>query len=1096
MKNNIKLNIILIAILVTITVSAFAGAGDQIFLADFFHPKSLIVAFTAEAVNNKSGKINYTIVDGAVNTQIKSLNQIAAAHKIIAMEQLHDFVAYPEWNDNGVYLQNIYRLTLAENENIREALFALKKDKSIVFAEYESIVKSLYTPNDPEYHLQWHHPVIKSNEAWNYVRGSREVIVAITDTGTKWNHPDLADNIWINEAELPNITINWTTGQIYGGDGIDNDGNGKIDDIMGWDFVENNNNPYQNYPGNEHGTHVAGCAGAVGDNNIGVTGSAMVVSLLNCKGASSYSSGSGVQYAYNQVQYSAESGAHIINCSWISYGYDGNYSNSVVNYATNLGSLVIAGAGNANTQHTSSLQAYPSDATNSLSVAATDSNDIKASFSDYGNPIDLAAPGVNIRSTYSNDGYNSSSGTSMASPVAAGVAALVKALHPTITPVNLKNRLKNTTDYIDDINPNYAGLLGTGRINSFKATMFDKIPNLSIFEKMYLEHSGDGDGVANPGEEVNVYLSIFNENGWTTATGVTAVLSTSVEGVTILTGTAQYPNIFSGSIVVNSNQPLRFVTEETFSDLTIPFEVTLSSNAGSSYPYQKTFQIEIELTLQKAGWPLELTGTSSSSALIYDVNNNGANEIIFGDTQGNLHIITGDKNYINGFPVNLGGNISTAVAAADINNNGFTEIVANTQTGSIVGVSHNGTILFEYNAGGQLRTNPMIVDVDNDGTYEIVAITFNSPKLIILNSDGTDYQNFPVTLPAGTICSPAAADLNGDGYQEIVFVSTNGELNAVSPSTTENVFGFPVALGSSSWNGPIVSDINGNGHPEIIVATVQGMLYGINRHGNEFFSRNIGSGVRTSVVAADLDSDGSIEIVFADMTGRVFVTDGYGNDINGFPVQVTSASIESTPILADMTLDGNYEIIFGDTNGYLHSIDLNGDETLNFPIFLGTALNTSPAMGFVDSNFSHPAILIPNSYGYNYIDFKREIGAMGWQFFRYDARRSGATEVFTNIEASVSLYQTKLKGNFPNPFNPITNIVFEIEKPSQVNLSIYNIRGQLVRKLIDNELYTAGEKEVLWDGKNDKGQQIGTGIYFYRFEADKYSSVKRMILLK
>ncbi|MBW6516501.1 MAG: S8 family serine peptidase, partial [Candidatus Cloacimonetes bacterium] len=788
---------ILIKITIFTLMIGLLSAEGLPFIEEYFYPRSIIVAFSRDAIGNRYGEIEFTRNDGIVVTHMQSFNRIAEEYRVVDLVQMHHSVTHLDWHDNGIHIQNIYRIVLESNDNIESAQIALVNEKDILFAEYETINRTRFIPNDPEYNLQWHHPRISMPQTWNYVQGSSEVIVAITDTGVKWNHPDLADNIWINEAELPGITIDWVNGMIYGGDGIDNDGNGFIDDVIGWDFVENNNNPYQNFPGNEHGTHVAGCAGAVGNNNIGVTGTAMNVSLMSCKGAPSNAPSGGVQYAYQQVQYAAQSGAHIINCSWGGPG-SGTYANSVVNYATNLGSLVVAAAGNSNMEHNASYQDYPADAVNAFCVAATDPNDIKVNFSDYGVPIDISAPGVNIRSTWGNNTYYSTSGTSMSSPIVAGVAALVKSLHPEILPLDLRDRIMFTSDYIDDLNPDYAGLLGAGRVNAYRATMYDKIPHLSIYQHTLLEYSGDGDGVPNPGEEINLIFALYNDLYWLTATSVTATLSTEAPGVEILIDTVSFPNIDGGSVVLNTTNPFRFTTEATLSNLTIPFILTITANQSNPFPYEASFDYEVKLSLQQANWPFALSGTSNSSALLLDLDGDVRREIIFGDSQGDLWALKHNKTPLPGFPVNLGSNISAAVAAADLNNNGTTEIIANSQTGLINCVNPSGDILFQYNAGGQLRSNPMLVDVNNNGNLEIVALTFSNPRLIILNHDGTDFPGFPVTISAAVLSSPASADLNGDGHKEIIFNTSGGSLHAISTVTGTDIDGWPKSIGSAS----------------------------------------------------------------------------------------------------------------------------------------------------------------------------------------------------------------------------------------------------------------------------------------------------------
>lgn len=1068
------------------------------FLEEYFHPCSIIAAFTQEAIGNRFGELAFTKEDGIVKTGIESFNQLAAELRIVDLEQMHDFVTNLDWSENGVYIQNIYRIVLESNDNIEKALSAIARDKNILFAEYESKVFSLYIPNDPHFGMQWHHPVIQTPEAWDYVQGSSEIIVAITDSGTKWNHEDLADNIWINEAELPGITIDWVNGLIIGGDGIDNDGNGKVDDVIGWDFVDNNNNPMQIFPGNTHGTHVAGCAGAVGDNNIGITGSAMNVSLMICKGAPSNAPSSGIQFAYDQVLYAGQSGAHIINCSWISLG-NGVYPNYVVNYVTNLGSLVIAGAGNNNVQHTPGYAWFPSDADNSLSVAATNQSDIKATFSDYGNPIDLAAPGVAIRSTYysgGQDDYTASQGTSMASPIVAGVAALVKTLHPNMPPLELKDRLMDTTDYIDDLNPNFAGLLGTGRINAFKATMSDKIPNISVYSLTTHEHSGDGDNIPNPGEEINLILSLYNEIFWLLATDVTATITTDHPGVEILIGTVPFPNIDGGSIVFNSNNPLRFTTTETLNDLTIPFNLNISANPDSEFPYERNQEILITLSLQRSGWPLDLNAASTSSAAIWDLNGNGTREVIFGDSQGNLQVRRINGSSLAGFPVNLGSNISSAVAVADLNNNNNAEIVATTQNGMIYCLDTSGNIIFQYDAQGQIRSNPMLIDVNNNGNLEIVALTFTNPKLIILNHDGSELSGFPVNISGAVLSSPASADLNGDGNKEIIFSTNTGSLHAVSIVNGQDITGWPQSVGATSWNGPIVADLSSNNQPCVIIATLPGFVYAFDRHGNDVFTRNVGNQIRAGVVAEDLNNNGQLEIIVADMAGNLFVLDNSSNNWGSFPVN-TGYAIESTPILADMNIDGNQDIIFGDNEGLLHSMNISGNQTPNFPLQLhGGAITASPAIMSIDGS-SRPDILVPSGNKYNCIDYKRAIGSVSWGFYKGNIRRSGNSFdmlSYEEIPEDIALV-TELRGNYPNPFNPDTTIRFSLANDSNVRLVIYNIRGQQVKDLV-NEKMEKGLHNIMWDGTDDRGRNVGSGVYFYRLDSEEYRATRKMMMIK
>lgn len=1091
---------VLILSLFCVILSGLMSAQELPFIEEYFYPRTIIIAFTRDAVGNRFGEIEVSYrEDGIVITPLEGFNRLAEEFGVTDIVRKFEYIKYLDWHDKGVYLQNIFRVFLQSNENIEEVQAALAGEADILFAEYESINRpmSAYIPNDPQYYLQWHHPAMELPYAWNYVQGSSEIIVAISDVGVKWNHEDLADNIWINEAELPLITIDWANGEIYGGDGIDNDGNGMIDDVIGWDFYDSNNNPFQLYEGNQRGTHVAGCVGAVGDNNIGVTGTAMNVSLLICKGGPSNAPANVIVDGYGQMIYAAHSGAHIINCSWGGVG-TGAYPNSVINYVIAHNSLVIAAAGSSNMEHSAYYQIYPADADNSFSVAATNQDDIKAVFSDYGLPIDISAPGVSIRSTvyqYTTDQYQSTQGTSYSAPLVSGIAALVKSLHPELSPLDLKYRIMSTADCIDELNPNYQGLLGSGRVNAFRATMFDLIPRISYVDYALTEYAGDGDGVPNPGEEISLVLGLYNSDGWSDAIDLTATLSTERPDVDVTSFIVSYPFIEAGSLSYNEDQPFRFITCSFTNDLEIPFILEISTNEGTPYPYLTSFEFTVTLSLQQAGWPIDLTGSSSSSAALIDLDGSGTKEIIFGDSQGNLNVIKYDGTPYQGFPVSLGSAVNSAAAVADLNNNGSAEIIVNSQNGVITAVDNEGNILFQYDTEGELITNPLLADVNNNGFAEIIALTSVNPRLIILNHDGTDYEGFPVTISGGVTTPSAAADLNNDGYREIIFTTANGSLHAVSVLTGDDISGMPITLDSASHGGVFAGDVSGNNQPDIALATWQGTVYAFEGNGNLLFSRDLGNQIKAGLLVKDLNSNGQSEIIVPDMAGNIHVLDNAGNDLNAFPFN-TGSSIEHVPVLADMNIDGNLDIIYGDNAGYLHSISIWGAQTDGFPLFLENGFSAAPAIGYVNEN-PFPDILIPGNDLYSFIDYKHPIGSIGWGYFRGNIARTGNAFDMTPIEQlpENEILKTELRGNHPNPFNPDTRISFIIAQEGYVSLKVYNIRGQQVRKL-RGEIMTKGEQSVLWDGTDDRGRNMSSGLYFYKLRTEDYQGVGKMMLIK
>lgn len=1069
---------------------------------DFFQSKTIIACFTKDAIGNDAGTIDFSLEDGLVRTGMRSFDELASIYGFSGLDQMHAYVKVPTWNDNGVYLQNLYRVRLHSDDMIDAAVAALAKDPNIIFAELEGINRTKFVPNDPMVTQQYTHARIRSYDAWDYIQGSYDVLIGITDSGVKWNHPDLRANIWINPAEAPGMTINWDAGTISGGNGVDaGEGGNKIDDLVGWDFFNNDNNPIQTYAANDHGTHVAGCAAAVGNNAIGVAGTSPIASILSCKGASNTSPSTGISYAYDQVKYAAEVGAHIINASWGGPG-SGAYPNSIVNYATALGALVVAAAGNNNTEHTATYQDYPADCTNAMNVASTGQNDVKSSFSDYGASVDISAPGEGILSTIiSNNGYDAYDGTSMASPNAAGVAALVKALHPNLTPAQLMQRLMATADYIYDVNPSYVNKLGAGRINAFTATMYDKIPYISIEDKMVEELSGDGDGVPNPGETVrlkvqlNNYLDPFTGLSWLAAENLVATLQTNYPGVTITQNTANFGSLYAGSSMWNNSNPFEFQTVSTLPSEPIPFELVVSANQGAAFPYNKTIPFTVNLLLTQAGWPFSVGGASSSSPIIVNMDTEPNKELVFGDQGGYIHALKKDGvTQMPGFPYSAGAGIIGSLSMSDINNDGVIDFAASLQNNNIISINKNGQLNWSIPAGGTLRSGPIIATLSMGSARQVITVTQNG-NLIALNGDGSYYPNFPTSIGGAVLAPPAVADLNGDGNLEIIVVTLNGQLHAVSSSTGQNIAGFPVTLQGGSQNPITIANIDGDADPEIIITTsTAGYIYAINHNGSINFERNLGGQIKTGAVIADVNNNGSKEIIVITAAGIVHVMNGSGTDVSGTPIMVGQA-VECTPVVARFDGDNYAGIIFGDTNGKLHSVRVDGTESPNFPITIGGNIKVSAALAYIDTD-NDMDIIIPNDSGFYIIDIKRPAQSFEWVCYMGTYNRSGNIyQVTPNNDNVTPPITNQLKANYPNPFNPSTTIAFSIEHSGSVSIEIFNQKGQKVKTLISSE-FPAGDHSITWNGKDDNGSAVSSGIYYYRMKSGKFSSTRKMVMMK
>ncbi len=255
------------------------------------------------------------------------------------------------------------------------------------------------------------------------------------DTGIDYTHPDLAANIWTNTAEIQ-------------GNGKDDDGNGFVDDVHGYDFANNDGDPMDD---NGHGTHVAGTIGAVGNNGIGVAGIDWNVKLMALKFLDATGSGL-ISNAIRALDYAVMMGAQVSNNSYGGGGYDPAFADAIHNAQSN-GHILVAAAGNDGLNN-DTTPSYPSNYNfdNVVSVAATDHNDQLASFSNYGaSTVDLAAPGVDILSTYKGGGYAYMSGTSMATPHVTGAVALIRDQHPDWSYTQVIQQLLSTTDPLSSL---------------------------------------------------------------------------------------------------------------------------------------------------------------------------------------------------------------------------------------------------------------------------------------------------------------------------------------------------------------------------------------------------------------------------------------------------------------------------------------------------------------------------------------------------------------------------------------------------------------------------------------------------------------------
>lgn len=339
---------------------------------------------------------------------------------------------------------------------INELIGALSALPYIDYAEPVPYNTTGLQPNDMQNNTtsgQWGLWKINAREAWDISTGDEKITVAIVDDGVSIFHPDLYDNIWRNPNEIA-------------GNGIDDDNNGYIDDIYGWDAGNNDNNPVHPSTNFTHGTHVGGIAGAVTNNARGVASIGYNISIMPVKCTfDNQSSPTSIPNGYQGVVYAANAGADIVNCSWSSGSFSQTAQNTI-DYVTSKGCIVVAAASNDGVNQIR----YPAAYDGVIAVASSDFNDKKSSFSNYGTWVDITAPGSRIRSTIAqSNSYATFDGTSMATPMVAGLLGLMKSHNPNLSNAQLEQCLLDNSEDIYGLNPTFKGFLGKGRINAEKA---------------------------------------------------------------------------------------------------------------------------------------------------------------------------------------------------------------------------------------------------------------------------------------------------------------------------------------------------------------------------------------------------------------------------------------------------------------------------------------------------------------------------------------------------------------------------------------------------------------------------------------------------
>ena len=896
---------------------------------------------------------------------------------------------------------------------------------------------------------------IRAVGAWNQALGDSNIIVAVADSGVDWHHPDLGGT----HPDKVNgvLWTNWD--EYYGTPGVDDDSNGKTDDIRGWDFVNVAAN--DGWPGEDvtiadndpmdfesHGTMCAGCVTSIHNNGQGIAGTAPGVKVMAIRVGWLPAGETGgvvrMDFASQGILYAVNNGAKIINTSWGS----SSYLTMAVSTALSEGVLIITAAGNANDEDAS----YLASRTGVIAVAATDQNDIKASFSSYGTWVEIAAPGVGIYSTHYNhinqtSGYASWNGTSFSSPITAGAAALLWSANPSMNYLQITSLLLNSADDIDDLNPTYAGKLGRGRVNMLRALGDTEHQVPAEFPTLFdaINSSADGDIIA--------------VEGGVSLEGPITVLGRDIE---VLGGYSSdftsrdpinNPTILQGSL---ANTVLKFYGTVENNTVVDGFRVQGGGGLGfSGIPYTGTYGGGVQLqntspTLRN----IEVTGNSvgSSSTLGLGggimINNSHArleNVLVHGNTGifgAGIFIYNSSPVMIDCIIENnavitdnfsnqpLGGGIHLLNSTVSMTNCSVLDHTDCIEGGGIYAGDSSALTM----NGGQVTNNQAL---DNGGglyysggSLDLTGVMINGnsnlPASTFMNGGGLFAQNAIVTLDSLLVESNFA---NAGGGMVLKTCTEANVSNSVFHSNTGQFFG-----GAMYYDNTVSGVVAGNTIVEN-EATFSG-----------------GAGVHVMGNVPDMLNN----IIAYNTGGTSF---GNGVSVPGAPGSflcndVVGNSGSDYSGMADPTgTDGNI------------SVDPEFCDQAAADFNLGDGSPCSEA----------------GSGGCGLI------GALG-------GGCSGSLVPVPDIEDGIPV-AFKVEQNFPNPFNPSTTIRFALPGAAHTQVMIFDLAGRKVKTLVD-DLLPAQSHEAVWMGKDDAGRTVSAGVYFYRVTSGDHRSVGRMALIK
>jgi hypothetical protein len=845
-------------------------------------------------------------------------------------------------------------VTFPAGTDVGEVVRELEGRPEVLYAEpnyrlrtCEEPVPAVPAPTDFEFARQWAlnnsgqtggkaGADIGALEAWSVSTGSRDVVVAIIDTGVDYYHPDLEANIWRNGGEVP-------------GNGVDDDGNGYVDDVHGYDFVTDDGDPLDD---NLHGTHVAGSLAAVGNDENGIAGVAWAASVMALKAFDETGSGS-LDDTISAIAYAEAAGARVINASWGTTTRSRGLDEAVAE-AVRRGVVVVAAAGN----HGTDAPFHPAAVPEAIAVGSTDAKDGSSVFSNHGPYVDLVAPGDSIHSTAPNASWTLLSGTSMAAPHVSGVVVLLLSVRPEFRPEEVVAILRSTAEELRTDRYTGAGRVYAGRALQVREPLprAGMVVPAVVAGRMDLEGEAWGNGFA--GYRVEIGAGERPDEWEEIAAG-----NQPVEGGVLVGG---------------------FDTSR-FDDGVYQLRLTVTNGRGQAAVERRSVVVRnVRLVtpanndVWRGGEVVAFRGTVFGEGRTYDL------AWGYGPRPAEW--------YRTGVELEGGGAgpvVDGLLARWDPRKAGAQDFVTfrlEARDGErVVGEAYARMVHFE----ARLRVGwPLhlpfaedfpeaswreynVADLDGDGRAEVILVDHGepggrAPRLKVLGPDGGELWGRDLPAGAPEYDAPVVGDVDGDGRLE-VFVDTGSGGGILAFDAVGSALGgaWPVVVGGTHF-GKITADLDGDGRDEVIVLSdpppdlvgaAQRRLVVLDGGGvvrAQWMLAGCAEAVDVPVpellpAVGNFDDDAELELVVVDGCVGVSVFD-LGRPEGPVWTAVTDTRLVASPVVGDLDGDGRDEVVIGGIRrgagqpGGLHVLDREGRPRAGWPAFREESFHAAAAL--------------------------------------------------------------------------------------------------------------------------------------------------------